>query len=257
MKTIKHGSQSFFFATLFLPPRYWASVNTLYSFCRAADDIVDASLIDEPANLTRRRLYDFYNSEKVSTFFRDTGIPIKYFNELIQGVESDLIIKEYNTFDELYQYCYRVAGTVGIMMSYMLGNSDSQSLKYAEQLGVAMQITNILRDLKEDSQKNRFYIPQQDMEMFNVNKQDLINGTNDQRIQKLIEFYIGKADYYFDEGNKGIKRLPKSTRFSIKVASNVYRQILRKIEQNNFNVMEKRIYTTKKEKFKIALRSAF
>ncbi len=160
----------------------------------------------------------------------------------------DTHIKRYETFDELYVYCYRVASTVGFMASEIFGYTDEKTLDYAEALGIAMQLTNILRDVKEDAAMNRIYLPQEDLRKFNVSEQQFFDGEFDKNFVELMKFQINRAKNYYATAEKGIALLEKDTRFTVLLAARIYGQILQKIEQQNYDVFLKRAHTTMTQK---------
>ncbi len=168
--------------------------------------------------------------------------------ELMQGVVQDTHIKRYETFDELYIYCYRVASTVGLMASEIFGYADEKTLKYAESLGIAMQLTNILRDIKEDAAMDRIYLPQEDLQKFNVSEKQIFAGEYDENFVELMKFQISRARDFYRKSEKGIALLEKDTRFTVLLAARIYAKILYEIERQNYNVFQTRAHTTLRQK---------
>ena len=164
--------------------------------------------------------------------------------ELIEGVLMDTRKNRYETFDELYVYCYRVASTVGLMSSEILGYSEKNALEYAEAMGIGMQLTNILRDIKEDAAMNRIYLPQEDLKRFNVSERQILAGEFDDNFIELMKFEIERARDFYRKGEQGIALLEKDSRFTVLLASRTYSRILDAIERQNYDVFSRRAHTT-------------
>lgn len=168
--------------------------------------------------------------------------------ELMKGVLMDTHINRYETFEELYVYCYRVASTVGLMSSEIFGYSEPETLKYAEALGIAMQLTNILRDIKEDAAMNRVYLPQEDLRKFSVGEKQIFENRLDENFIELLKFEIERARNYYAEAERGIPLLEKDARFTVLLASKIYGGILDEIEKQNYDVFARRARTTNRQK---------
>ena len=263
---IEHHAKSFSFASKFLPDyRRWGTF-AVYNFCRYADNIIDnprnrtnTELITE-LNELRRELdaaYKYGESEHpaLKAFIATSvnfDIPKVYADDLLNGVEMDLTISRYNTFDELYVFCYRVASTVGLMTTYVLGFEGGQkTLDYAENLGIAMQLTNILRDIADDFKLGRIYIPQEDIENFNVNIEDIRNHIFTPELRNMMVFQVDRALNYYNNSQPGIKLLEKDSRFAIQSASKIYGEILKKIVENDYNPFLGRVFVPHSRKIQI------
>ena len=263
---IEHHAKSFSFASKFLPDyRRWGTF-AVYNFCRYADNIIDnprnrtkTELITE-LNELRRELdaaYKYGESEHpaLKAFIATSvnfDIPKVYADDLLNGVEMDLTISRYNTFDELYVFCYRVASTVGLMMTYVLGFEGGQkTLDYAENLGIAMQLTNILRDIADDFKLGRIYIPQEDIKNFNVNIEDIRNHIFTPELRNMMVFQVDRALNYYNNSQPGIKLLEKDSRFAIQSASKIYGEILKKIVENDYNPFLGRVFVPHSRKIQI------
>lgn len=263
---IEHHAKSFSFASKFLPDyRRWGTF-AVYNFCRYADNIIDnprnrtnTELITE-LNELRRELdaaYKYGESEHpaLKAFIATSvnfDIPKVYADDLLNGVEMDLTISRYNTFDELYVFCYRVASTVGLMMTYVLGFEGGQkTLDYAENLGIAMQLTNILRDIADDFKLGRIYIPQEDIKNFNVNIEDIRNHIFTPELRTMMVFQVDRALNYYNNSQPGIKLLEKDSRFAIQSASKIYGEILKKIVENDYNPFLGRVFVPHSRKIQI------
>lgn len=261
-------SKSFYFASRFLPPEQRKSVAALYAFCRLADDIVDEApegtsietINAELDNLREAitRLANGYTSKQpILQAFGDTirkyNIPIEFMYELIEGVRMDLVKKKYETDEELDLYMYRVASTVGLMMTHIfLDNPAPSTLARASDLGKAMQLTNILRDIKEDYDKGRIYLPEKTMELYNVTKMDLQSSQTTNNLKRLIQYESERAKGYYRQANLGIDDLPPEGAYTVKVASRVYGEILNEIKRLNYQILNQRAVVSKFRKILLA-----
>ncbi len=280
----REHAKSFYFAAKFLPEYKQKPIYALYALCRHIDDEVDEAevssskeAIEAVENWKRKLDKIFFNAEKnklritnyelreksnlqlttynlqlVLTAWRDLlktyDIKQELAFDLIKGVLQDTHINRYETFDELYIYCYCVASTVGLMASEIFGYSDEKTLKYAESLGIAMQLTNILRDVKEDAAMNRIYLPQEDLQKFGVTEKQIFANEFNKNFVELMKFEIERVRNYYAEAEKGISLLAKDTRFTVLLASRIYAKILEEIEKQNYNVFTKRAQTTLSQK---------
>lgn len=264
---MKEYAKSFYFANKLLPKIKREAAYSIYGFCRYADNIVDNPrnrTIEEVKNeilCLKNELilaYKYKESEHpiLSSFIYYAEyfkIPIDYPLDLLDGVLMDTEIKEFVTFEELYAYCYKVASVVGLMMCYILGFKTNEALIYAEKMGIAMQLTNILRDIKEDKNKDRIYIPIEDLNRFKVTKEQIIKEDFDINIQNLIQYYTYKAQEYYNESYTGINLLDKNARFSIFAAGRIYSEILIKIKNNQYNPFLERVVVSKNNKYNILI----
>ncbi len=260
---IQQGSKGFYFATRFLPLDKRQAVWAVYSFCRFTDDLVDNAR-DTSAEELRSRLLD-WEHELHRSFdglvrpslphmvawhhaARCFDIPSEPPRELIEGVRMDLDKSRYADFEELRLYCYRVASTVGLMASQIIGYVEPCALDYAIDLGVAMQLTNILRDVGEDARNGRIYLPQAEMARFGYSEAELLRGEINQNFVKLMRFQIARARDYYQRAIPGIEYLDKNCRLSISVAAHLYSRILTVIERNDYDVFNRRAYVPTGEK---------
>ncbi len=266
----KTHAKSFYFAAKFLPKHKQRPIYAVYALCRNIDDAVDEAEIagvDEAIAAVKRweeKLNEVYSGESkienrtanpqnfVLQTWRDLlqtyKIPQNLPLELMKGVLADTHIKRYETFDELYVYCYRVASTVGLMSSEIFGYEKPETLKYAEALGIAMQLTNILRDIKEDAAMGRIYLPLEDLRRFNIAEEQIFAGDASADFVEMIKFQIERARYYYAESYKGIALLKPDTRFTVLLALRIYSRILDQIERQNYDVFQKRAHTTFRQK---------
>lgn len=262
-----HHSKSFYFTTKLLPrEKQWATF-ALYGYCRYADNLIDnprkrsrEELLKEVDSLSAELEIAYRTGESehpiVKPFIlvaQNYDIPQVYPQELLAGVKMDIKIDRYLNFDELHLFAYRVAGVVGLMMTYVLGFKSDTAFEYAEKLGIAMQLTNILRDVHEDAQRGRIYLPQDELFEFGVSEKQLLSGRFDENIRELMRSQVKRADDYYLEANPGIKLLHQDAQFAIYSASKIYRGILRKIESQNYDPFLGRVYVPQSQKVRILL----
>lgn len=251
---IKTRSKTLALASEFIPEEIREKMIFLYSICSEADYIGDK---DEGSPEEKKdRLDNMLKRENVIGFFIDNEIDIKYFAELIEGIKSDLGFKQPENYAELRLYCYRVAGTVGIMSACLFGVKDKQALMKAEQLGVAIQLTNILRDIEEDYHDGRIYIPKDMMTSYGITEEYIENHVFNLGFNLMMAHFETIARYYYDEGNEGLRNIPfKRIRFAIKAASGMYEGILDKIKANGHNPFMGRAHLKKYERLLYVLKS--
>ncbi|MFP4369120.1 MAG: phytoene/squalene synthase family protein [Candidatus Kapaibacterium sp.] len=264
---MKHYARSFSVASRFLPEKKRWATYAVYSFCRYADNLVDnprdravEQLLGELNNLKEELDIACVTGESEHPALKPFvlscrlyDIPVKYAYDLIEGVTMDLNQFRYKNFDELYLFCYRVAAVVGLMMTYILGFRDKEVPYYAEKMGIAMQLTNILRDIKEDKDMGRIYLPLDEMEQFGISERDIIEENFSAEMEKFMRFQVERAHEYYEEALPGIRGLDKSARFAIYAAARIYRGILRKIEERGFNPFLGRVYVPNSRKLRILI----
>ncbi len=250
------NSRSFFTASRLLPRDKRRSVRALYAFCRKSDDIVDKPPIgrrdpdavrDALATWKARSLSQSADTEDPvalawSDARRQYGIPPRYAEQLIQGVARDITEKRYKTFADLTSYCYGVAATVGLMSMHIIGFSGVEAIPYALKLGVALQLTNILRDVGEDWEDGRLYLPLEDLGRFDLDEMDISAGKVDDRWRAFMRFQIGRTRQLYEEAWPGIGLLHADGRFAIGAAAELYRAILADIEAHDYDVFSRRAH---------------
>ena len=256
--TAQH-SKSFYFASHLLPEEKRSAVRALYAFCRTVDDIVDAdSVSDSNFELDHWRKIvrnasasddDWIAAAWVDTLTR-YHIPRHYALQLIDGVARDLEQTRYQTFDELATYCYGVASTVGLMSMYIVGFESQDAVSYAIKLGVALQMTNILRDVGEDYRNGRLYLPRDEMVFYGIRESDIAEGKVTKRWQQFMRFQIQRTRDLYEESWSGVKLLEPEGRLAIGAASILYSGILDEIEKNDYDVFSKRASLSLLEKLK-------
>lgn len=262
----RHYAKSFYFSSFLLPKEKRNAAYAVYSFCRYADNIVDMACnhthdeVEQKINSLLQNLDDVYSNRKFdngsfSAFahtVRKYDIPKHCFTELVEGVGMDIKTKRYETFTELERYCYKVASVVGLIMSEIFGYSNSSALEYAVHLGKAMQLTNILRDVYDDSRMNRVYIPQDEMKTFGYSEEDIGNKVINDNFISLIKHQIERARSFYELAEKGIPYLTDDgSRTTVVLMQKIYSGILNKIEEKGFDIYSERVYVTRAEKISI------
>jgi phytoene synthase len=258
------NSRSFYLATTLLPPEKRQAVRALYAFCRLADDLIDKSY-DQPGlalqrlreGMHRPRLLDNDPSGEILLAWEDVRhryhVPIRYSDQLLDGVERDLHQLRYNTFEELTVYCYGVASTVGLMSMHIIGYSP-EATSYAIKMGVALQLTNILRDISEDYQAGRLYLPLEDLKAFGLDEDDIACEVVDERWRRMMRFQIARTRQIYAEALPGIAYLNPRGRLSAATAAIFYNGILDDIEEHDYDVFTRRAFVSDWTKFILLLR---
>jgi len=272
--TRKHA-KTFYMATRFLPNEKQRGIFAIYGLCRYLDDLVDEAedliieqkitvdQVEEKLEMFKQRLIDVYEGrivdDPILTAFSDTLKKYKISMELpfllMEGVKMDLVKSRFENFEEIYDYSYKVASVVGLMTSEVFGYTDNDALTYAVDLGIAMQLTNILRDVGEDLRRGRIYLPQEDLKKFDVSEEELFNYTLDDKFSELMKFQINRTRKYYQKADKGICLLSSDSRLPVYLARHNYSRILDKIEENNYNVFDHRAYLNYTEKLSILPRA--
>jgi 15-cis-phytoene synthase len=261
----KNSRSSFYYSFNLLPKEQREAIYTVYAFCKKTDDIVDEhkGSVREKELLLRQWRTEFEKSlnggssnplfNKLSRTARHFKIPAEHFSELIKGVEMDLNKNRYSTFDELYTYCYRVASTVGLMCAEIFSYTKDHTKQYAINLGIALQLTNIIRDVKSDLNRNRIYIPQEDLKQYNYTEHDLRNHIYDDRFVALMSYQTDRARSYYTVANEHLAPEDEKHFFAARIMEKIYFSILRKIEGNNYNVFDHKIRIGRFRQLLIAL----
>ena len=262
----RREAKNFYYAFLTLPVAKRRAIYAAYAFCRHCDDTVDEetsteaklkALSDLQANLDST--YSGSASSPVYVALADVArnydIPQDYFQEIILGVESDLVKDRFQNFDELKEYCYRVASVVGLICLQIFGYEDDRAKEYAVDLGLAMQLTNIIRDVREDLDMGRVYLPQDEMARFGYSEDDLRNGVRNEAFLELMRFQSQRAREYFDRGFKLLPYLSRRSRACPAVLGALYSKVLDRIEASDYNVLESRVSLSKAEKIGITAKT--
>ena len=242
-------SKSFYFASALLPEEKRSAVRALYAFCRTVDDIVDESPnpdYDPRLDYWRTMIEtaSFADDDLVAAAWADTltryHIPRHYALQLIDGVARDLIQNRYSTFNDLATYCYAVASTVGLMSMHIVGFHNNDAVPYAIKLGVALQMTNILRDVGEDYQNGRLYLPREELAFYGIRELDISEGRITDNWRQFMKFQIDRTRQLYDASWAGVKMLEREGQLAIGAASVFYQGILDEIEKNDYNVFDRR-----------------
>src|SRR6056297_3728065 len=268
--TRKHA-KTFYMATRFLPYEKQRSIFAIYGLCRYLDDLVDEAEdlihnnsiskteILEKLEAFRFKLVNTYRgvessnpilfafSDVLNRFHISLELPLM----LLDGVRMDLVKDRYENFNELYEYSYKVASVVGLMTSEVFGYKDKKALDYAVDLGIAMQLTNILRDVGEDLQRDRIYLPADELDDYGIRRQSLFDREKTPEFCEFMNFQIKRARRYYTEADKGISMLDRDSRLPVLLARENYSRILDKIEENEYNVFDQRAFLNSTEKLSI------
>jgi 15-cis-phytoene synthase len=272
-------AKTFYLSTLLMTPEKRRGIWAIYVWCRQTDELMDGPEAAQASSEELAKKLDQWEAQLESVFdgrptkdedvaLRDTierfNLDIQPFRDMIAGQRMDLDRHRYESFNELHLYCYRVAGTVGLMTAPVMGLepfcdrlqppwaspkvAPGSPIDKAVALGVANQLTNILRDVGEDAQRGRIYLPLEDFERFGYSEQDLFNGVINDRWRALMQFQIQRARQFFVQAEGGIRSLEKNARWPVWAALVLYRQILDVIEQNQYDVFSKRAYVPTRQK---------
>jgi len=257
------SGSSFYYSFLFLPPERRRAITALYAFCREVDDVVDEC---QDPSIAQSKL-DWWRSEVVAIgdgrpahpvsqalaeVGRDYDLPAEQLLEIIDGMEMDLQQARYADFRGLQLYCYRVASVVGLLSAGIFGYTDRQTLKYAHDLGMAFQLTNIIRDVGEDARRGRIYLPVDELQQFGVPARDLFEARHTPAFVQLMEFQYQRAESFYD---KAFAQLPAADRKSQRpglVMAAIYRTLLAEIRADGFQVLDRRTSLTPLRKIWLA-----
>jgi 15-cis-phytoene synthase len=253
----REHSKSFFFSSQLLPGDKRRSIRVLYAFCRTSDDTVDHGGDDGPARLAAW-VQQIWHPEPArhpvliawNDLCRRYTMAPQLTKELLAGIAMDLTITRYATFADLWLYCYRVASVVGLMSMQIVGFAPGAE-PYAIKLGVALQLTNILRDIAEDAERGRVYLPQDELAAFGLSDAEILAGVADARMRALMRFQVERAHRLYEESWPGIALLRGDSRFAVGAAATVYRGILDKIEAADYDPFSGRAHLTLKEKLRM------
>jgi phytoene synthase len=264
--TKKSGS-NFYYSFLFLPKAKRDAMYTVYAFCKAVDSAVDeptaGSNPKDELKHWREELDAVYSGTPTTPIMvslahhvKALSIPKAYFEELIKGVEMDLFNNRYVTFDELSLYCYRVASVVGLICLHIFGVTSARAQDYAVALGMAFQLTNILRDVGVDAAQGRIYLPLDDLRKWNYAEKSMLNRSYSPEFRVLMEYEASQAHHYYKRAEAALAGLSSSERRALTVAEimrGIYSRILERIERSNYQVFGPRISLTTTQRVMIAL----
>jgi phytoene synthase len=233
---IYENSKSFYWASKFLPKKILKKVINIYAFCRLQDDLVDEGI----------KIEDSSELEELENIIKSYGVSKNIISNLMEGINSDKNFKRFKDNSELLRYCYKVAGVVGLMMIKALDIKQSEAKYFAIDLGMAMQLTNISRDIMQDYKKNRIYIP----ENTGINKDIISNMTseNEKKIKKVVNQIILKSEIYYKSSLNGMRYIPIRSRLAILVSLRIYQGIGIKIIKTEKKFIHENLYVTNIEK---------
>ena len=266
-EAVARGRSNVYYSFVVLPAEKRRAFCAVYAFMRTCDDISDGDAGPEAKKEGLRRWRDALvaafdgrvQGDPILPAFRDTvrryAIPAEYFHWILDGAEMDLDIRRYETFEDLYQYCFRVASAVGLVCLRIFGASDARAPKLAEQCGVAFQLTNILRDVKEDAASGRIYLPAEDLRKFRCTEEEIQRGVASPRFRELMRFEASRARAYYSEAHRLLPMVERSSRPALWAMIQIYERILDRIEQRQFDVFRNRVRLAAAEKASIALRA--
>jgi phytoene synthase len=260
----RQSRSNFYYSFLFLAKEKREAIYAVYAFCRTVDDVADgpAPVVEKQTSLEawRRELDRCYQGKpehpitaKLAQSLLQFPIAKEYFDELIAGVEMDLTRNRYSTFRELYEYCYRVAGVVGLMCIEIFGYRNPKAKDYAVNLGVALQLTNIMRDLRVDAERGRIYLPQEELARFGYSETELLQGVYNPAFVGLMRFCGGRARQYFHNASQLLAAEDRRSLFAAEIMGRIYYQLLDAIEATEYRVFDRTITLPTTRKLWIAL----
>jgi 15-cis-phytoene synthase len=249
----RREAKNFYYGFMLLPDAQRRAIYSAYAFAREADDIVDEGL---PADEAASKLKAYRQAFDTALLGRPEGpvfealrrtiaryeIPQEYFLDLISGCETDLVRHRYDTFDELKDYCYQVAGVVGLISIEIFGyDHGEKARKYAADMGTALQLTNILRDIREDAERGRIYLPLEEVEWFGYSEEELLARRDTRDFRRLMMYQADRAREYFRQGRRLLPLLPARARACVGVMAGIYSTILDDIDRDPGVVFRRRV----------------
>lgn len=260
---------NFYYSFVFLPREKREAIEAVYAFARRSDDVADSNLpvaeSSQQLELCRHDLDRCYRaggvpgndfSPELAALARAVDrfqIPREHFEELLRGIEMDLSPQRYRTFEELSLYCYRVASTIGLISIEIFGYRNLLTRKYAANLGMALQLVNIMRDLQSDARRQRVYLPEEDLERFGVPPGSFLDGKPGGRFTEMMEFEAERARRYFSLARQTLAPVDRRSMVIAEIMGAVYWRILTRIKARNYNVFGERVRLPRALKFWIAL----
>jgi phytoene synthase len=246
----RRSRSSFYYAFILLPAERRRALYAVYAFCRFIDDIADDESIREPALLLQRwreeldRVYAGTPTRALSRALADSArrfnIPRALFEEIINGVEMDLSRKRYQSWEELRPYCWRVASALGLICIEIFGYRNPSAKLYAENLGLALQLTNILRDVREDADRGRIYLPLEDLARFNVSEEEILRGVYSPTFISLMDFEARRARELYALAQSELAAEDRATLLTAEAMRLIYAALLERIIRSNYRVLDRR-----------------
>lgn len=263
-RAAKSGS-SFYYSFLFLPPLKRRAITALYAFCREVDDIADEC---HDIAIARTKLAWWRNEvsnifagrpehpvgQALAPLVREFCLPAAEFDEIITGMEMDLTQNRYTDFDQLQLYCHRVAGVVGLLSARIFGYQDTRTEAYAHDLGLAFQLTNIIRDVGEDGRRNRIYLPLDELARFDVSEADILHGHETENFIKLMTFQGERANQYYAQAFNELPAIDRKNQRTGLIMAAIYHTVLDEVRLDGYHVLNQRISLTPLRKLWIAFR---
>ncbi len=264
-KTEQSGS-SFTSSFRFLPQEKRQAMTVLYAFCREVDDVVDEC---SDADVARTTL-NWWRNEVAAVFgghpthpvcqalipvVKRFNLPQEHLLEIIDGMEMDLDQPRYADFKSLQLYCYRVASVVGLLSAEIFGYTDRETLKYAHDLGIAFQLTNIIRDVGEDARRNRIYLPMDEMQQFGVSAADILNSRETENFQKLMAFQIARAQRFYQQALDHLPAVDRKAQRTGLIMAAIYRAVLDEVVASGCHVLKERVSLTSRYKLWLAFKA--
>ena len=261
-KAAQSGS-SLYYSFMFLPPDKRRAIIALYAFCREVDDVVDECSDENTARITlawwRVQVAAIYAGQPqhpvaiaLIPIVKQFNFPQEHLLEIIDGMEMDLQKNQYADFTALQLYCYRVASVVGLLAAEIFGYTDQQTLKYAHDLGIALQLTNIIRDVGEDARRGRIYIPQDELAKFGVHTNDILDGKETESFHKLMLFQIERAQSYYKQALSQLPVVDRKAQRTGLIMAAIYRSTLEEISASGCHVLIERVSLTPLRKLWLA-----
>jgi phytoene synthase len=263
----RRAAKNFYYSFLLLDADRRRAMCAVYAFMRFCDDLSDAEGVtdDRPAAMKKLRgelggaLQGYMPQDPLWPAFVDTvsryRIPHQYFFEMIGGVSSDLEPRAIQTFDQLYDYCYHVASVVGLTIIHIFGFESVEALDLAEKCGIAFQLTNILRDVREDAENGRVYLPQEDLDRFQVTAEEMRGAAASARLKELLAFQAARARQYYWDSAPLVAMIQPQSRASLRALIGIYSRLLERIVASDYDVLSRRIRVPGWEKIWIVVRS--
>ncbi len=264
LRVARTRAKNFYYSFVLLSTQQRKAMCAIYAFMRYCDDLSDEpgaskTAVDGWRADLEEALQGRFTDHPVWPAFHHTvrrfGIPHEYFRQMIDGISSDLEPRRLETFDELYHYCYQVASVVGLTIIHIFGFDTRSALPLAEKCGVAFQLTNILRDIREDAERGRIYLPAEDLRRFGVTDADLSSGNRSPAFLELMRFEAARARAYYNESQPLLELIHPRSRSSLWALIAIYSRLLERIEGKNYDVFSRRVRLTLFEKSWIVLKA--
>jgi 15-cis-phytoene synthase len=246
----RRASSNFYYAFMLLPRERRRALYSVYAFCRFVDDITDSDSVSNPAEMLARwrdeldKVFAGTPSRAISRALAENvrrfNIPRRYFEDVIDGVEMDLTRRRYDNFDDLHLYCRRVASAVGLICIEIFGYHNQSTRVYADRLGIAFQLTNIIRDVGEDAARGRIYLPLEDLARFDVSEAEILEGVYSSRFRPLIEFEAERARQYYGEAERALTDEDRGAMLAAEAMRLIYASLLERIAHAGYRVLDRR-----------------